>query len=126
MVVLLLIDCPTVSALADICPRALWLTPVATFLASDQEGSRTLVRRLDLKGGGWTTLRSEPATVEFHDMPRDESFLVASLQCYARPADFYLLGADFAPHGRLITIEPRLDGRDLGAAETLLPPGMIG
>ena len=48
----------------------------ATVLTSDAEGSRTLVRRLDLISGAWSTVRSEPATVEFQGMPRDGSFLI--------------------------------------------------
>ena len=90
----------------------------ATFLSGDKAGLHTLVRRLDLTGGGWTTLRSEPATIEFHGMPRDGSFLVGTLESYAKPPDYYRLGADFTPQGRLSTIEPRLDGRVLGSAES--------
>ena len=99
---------------------ALWqpVADTATFLASDDGGSRTVIRRLDLAGGRWTTVRSEPATVEFHGMPRDGSFLVGTVQSYATPPDFYRLGADFAVRERLSTIEPRLDGRDLGLVET--------
>ena len=41
-------------------------------------------------------VRSEPGTVEFHGMPRDGSFLVGTVQGYARPPDFYRLGVDFS------------------------------
>lgn len=99
---------------------SLW-QPVAdtvTFLDSGGDPSRTLVRRVDLAKGEWTTLRSEPTTIEFHGMPRDESFLVGTIRSYAKPSDFYRLGADFALQDRLSTIEPRLDGRELGPVET--------
>ncbi len=90
----------------------------ATLLSPDDEGSRTLVRRLDLIGGGWTTVRAEPAAVEFQGMPRDGSYLVGTVQGYHRPPDFYRLDAGFAPTDRLGAIEPRLDGREFGLAET--------
>ena len=106
---------------------SLWqpVPDTATFLTGDPEGSRTLVRRLDLIGGGWTTLRSEPATVEFHGMPRDGSFLVGTIQSYARPPDFYRLGADFSPRrppgddraaARRPGVRARRDVRDRGPA----------
>ena len=99
---------------------SLWqpIPDTATFLCPDEEGSRTLVRRLDLVGGGWTTVRSEPATVEFHGMPRDGSFLFGLVQGYARPPDYYRLGVDISPGDRLGAIEPRLDGRSFGPVET--------
>ena len=67
---------------------ALWepVAETATFLAGDREGERTVVRRLDLAGGGWTTLRAEPGAVEFHGMPRDGSFLVGTVQSMTRPS----------------------------------------
>ena len=51
-------------------------------------------------------------------MPRDGSFLVATLQGMARPPDLYRFGADFSSRDRLTTIEPRLEGRAIGAAES--------
>ncbi len=77
---------------------SLWqpVPDTATVLTADAEGSRTLVRRLDLNGGGWTTVRSEPATVEFQGMTRDGSSLIGLVQSYARPPDIYRLGADFS------------------------------
>jgi dipeptidyl aminopeptidase/acylaminoacyl peptidase len=90
----------------------------ATFLAGDKDGSQTLVHRLDLNSGEWTRARSEPATVEFHCMTPDGSFVVGTLQGYSRPPDFYRLAADFAPQARLSAIEPRLDARPLGQVET--------
>jgi dipeptidyl aminopeptidase/acylaminoacyl peptidase len=63
-------------------------------------------------------VRSEPATVEYHGMPRDSSFLVGTVQSYARPPDYYRLGADFSPTERVGAIEPRLDGREFGTVET--------
>lgn len=99
---------------------SLWqLVPdTATFLSSDEEGSRTLVRRLDLNDGGWTTVRSEPATLEFHGMPRDASFLVGTIEDYNRPPDYYRLAPDFSPSDRLGAIEPRLDSQVLGPVGT--------
>ena len=90
----------------------------ATILAPDREGSKTLVRRLDLNTGSWTILRSDPSTVEYHGMPRDGSFLVGTVQSYTRPPDFYRLNADFSTGDRLGAIEPRLDGREFGPVET--------
>ncbi len=90
----------------------------ATVRASDKDGARTLVHRLDLNSGEWTGVRSEPSTVEFHCMTPDGSFMVGTLQGYSRPPDFYRLGADFAPQARLSTIEPRLDAQPLGQVET--------
>ena len=99
---------------------SLWqpVPDTATFLTSDAEGSRTLVRRLDLISGAWSTVRSEPATVEFQGMPRDGSFLIGMVQSYAKPPDFYRLGADFSARDRIAAIEPRLDGREFGPVET--------
>jgi dipeptidyl aminopeptidase/acylaminoacyl peptidase len=99
---------------------SLWqpVPDTATFLCPDEEGARTLVRRLDLVGGGWTTVRSEPATVDLHGMPRDGSFLLGLVEGYARPPDYYRLGTDFSVGDRLGAIEPRLDGRPFGLAET--------
>ena len=73
----------------------------ATFLAGDRDGSRTLVRRLDLASGDWTSLPVESGAVEFHGMPRDGSFLVGTLQSMARPPDLYRFGVDFASRDRL-------------------------
>ncbi len=99
---------------------SLWqpVPDTATFVTDDDEGSRTLIRRLDLNSGKWSTIHSEPATVEFQGMPRDQSFLIGLVQSYARPPDFYRLGTDFSPRDRLGAIEPRLDGRQLGPVET--------
>lgn len=99
---------------------SLWqpVADTATFLDRDADPSRTLVRRVNLANGEWTTVRDEPATVELHGMPRDESFLVGVVRSSTRPPDFHRLGPDFAPRGRLTTIEPRLEGRELGSVET--------
>ncbi len=99
---------------------SLWqpVPDTATFLCPGEDGTRTLVRRLDLVGGGWTTVRSELATVDLHGMPRDGSFLFGLVESYARPPDYYRLGVDFVPGDRLGAIEPRLDGRPFGLAET--------
>ena len=40
------------------------------------------------------------------------------VQSYARPPDFYRLGADFSARDRIGAIEPRLDGREFGPVET--------
>jgi len=90
----------------------------ATFVAADESGLGTVVRRLDLAGGGWTTVHAEPATVEFHGMPRDQSFLVGRVESYLKPPDFYRLDPDFTPRRRLGEVEPRLDGRELGSVES--------
>jgi len=90
----------------------------ATFIAGGPNGSGTLVRRVDLAGGGWATVRTEPETIGYHGMPTDGAFLVGTVQGYARPPDFYRLGPDFAPRDRLSTIEPRLEGQKLGPVET--------
>ena len=90
----------------------------ATFLAGDRDGSRTLVRRLDMAGGDWTSLPVEPGAVEFHGMPRDGSFLVGAIQSMTRPPDFYRFGVDFSSQDRLTTIEPRLEGQAIGPAES--------
>lgn len=89
-----------------------------TILAPDGAESRTLVRRLALGEGRWSTERGVPGTVEFHGMPADGSFLVGTVQDYARPPEFHRLAADLAPGDRLGTIEPRLAGREVGSAET--------
>jgi dipeptidyl aminopeptidase/acylaminoacyl peptidase len=88
-----------------------------TILSTDEAESRTLVRRLALSEGRWSTERSEPSTVEFHGMPGDGSFLVGTVQGYTRPPEFYRLAADFSPGDRLGTIEPRLVGREIGSVE---------
>jgi len=99
---------------------SLWqsVPDTATVLFPDEEGLRTLVRRLDLSGAGWTTVRSKPAAVEFHGMSRDASFLLGTVESYTRPPDFYRLRADFSPRDRLGAIEPRLDGREFGPVAT--------
>jgi dipeptidyl aminopeptidase/acylaminoacyl peptidase len=90
----------------------------ATFLAGDRDGSRTLVRRLDMASGDWMSLPVESGAVEFHGMPRDGSFLVGTIQSLARPPDFYRFGVDFSSRDRLSTIEPRLEGQAIGPAES--------
>ena len=90
----------------------------ATFLAGDRDGSRTLVRRLDMASGDWTSLPVESGAFEFHGMPRDGSFLVGTLQSMTRPPDLYRFGADFSLGDRLTTIEPRLEGQAIGTAES--------
>jgi dipeptidyl aminopeptidase/acylaminoacyl peptidase len=90
----------------------------ATLLTADGDGTRTLIRRLELIGGGWTTMRSEPATVDFQGMPRDGSSLIGVVQSYAQPPDIYHFGTDFSTRGRIGLIEPRLVGREFGPVET--------
>jgi dipeptidyl aminopeptidase/acylaminoacyl peptidase len=51
-------------------------------------------------------------------MPRDGSFLVGMVQSYAKPPEVYRLRPDFSTHGRIVAIEPRLDGREFGPVET--------
>jgi dipeptidyl aminopeptidase/acylaminoacyl peptidase len=99
---------------------SLWepVPDTATILSADAEGSHTLVRRLDLIGGGWSTLRNEPATVDYQGMPRDGSFLVGMVQSYAKSPGVYRLDADFSLRDRIGAVEPRLDGREFGPAET--------
>ena len=90
----------------------------ATFLVRDERGGRTLARRLVLETGAWTSLPIASETVEIQGMPHDGSFLVALVQGMNRPPDLHRFGVDFSDQGRLTTIEPRLEGRDIGTAES--------
>lgn len=90
----------------------------ATLVFTGKDGTSTLMSRLDFSRGTWAEVRAEPATVELHGMPRDRSFLIATIQSYARPPDFYRLGTDFKPAGRLSLVDPRLEGRGLGPLES--------
>lgn len=98
----------------------LWepVADTATLLTVADGGAGTAVRRVDLAGGGWTTVRTDSATVDFHGASRDGSTLVGTVERYDRPVDVYRLEPDFAPRDRLGAVEPRLDGRDVGRFET--------
>lgn len=90
----------------------------ATFLAVDPDGSRTVARRLDIASGDWKSFPIESGAVEFHGMPRDGSFLVGTIRDMARPPDLHRFGTDLSPRDRLTTIEPRLEDRASGTAES--------
>ena len=99
---------------------ALWqpVADTATFLTRDDQKSRTLVRRLDLATGRWTTVETGLEAVEIQGLPRDASFLIGTIQGYARPPDLYRFDPDLTPRDRLTEIEPRLKGRELGPVES--------
>lgn len=98
----------------------LWETvaDTATLLTVGDGGTGTAVRRVDLAGGGWTAVRTDPATVDFHGASRDGSTLLGTVERYDGPVDFYRLDPDFTPRDRLGAVEPRLDGREVGRFET--------
>jgi dipeptidyl aminopeptidase/acylaminoacyl peptidase len=104
----------------------LWqsVADTATFLTPDAPTGRTLVRRLELAKGRWTTVETGLESVEIQGTPRDASFLIGTIQGYARPPDLYRFDPDLTPQRKLTEIEPRLKGRELGPVElfeTLVP-----
>ena len=63
-------------------------------------------------------METELEAVEIQGMPRDASFLIGTIQGYARPPDLYRFDPDLIPRDRLTEIEPRLKGRELGPVES--------
>lgn len=98
----------------------LWqpVADTATFLDTATDPARTIIRRVDLSRGEWTTLRSEPAAIEFQGMSRDGAVLVGTTKSYARPPDLFRLSKELAPEERVSNVEPRLEGHVVGEAET--------
>jgi dipeptidyl aminopeptidase/acylaminoacyl peptidase len=98
---------------------ALWqsIANTATLETFDADTSGSIIRRLDLTTGEWTTVHSDPQRITFASMPRNQSFLVATVDSYRSPADAYRFDTDFASRHPLTCVEPRMAGVEVGRRE---------
>jgi dipeptidyl aminopeptidase/acylaminoacyl peptidase len=91
----------------------------ATFETFDPETAGSIMRRLDLATGVWTTIHSFDAQkITFASMPRDQSFLVATIDSYRAPPDVYRFHPNLDSQERLTHIETRMEKIEVGHRET--------